>query len=82
MEELRSFIDSEKHLPNIPSAAEIKENGLNLGEFQMKLLEKSEELVLYTLKQEDKIVEQQQKITELESLIGAMEQRLAALEER
>src|SRR5215218_171423 len=46
--ELKEFIAREKHLPNVPSAAEIKANGLKLGQFQMVLLEKVEELTLHT----------------------------------
>ncbi len=53
--EVAEFVAREKHLPGIPSAAEIQENGLNLTQFQMKLLEKIEELTLYTLQQEEKI---------------------------
>ena len=49
--ELEKFISSEKHLPNVPKAAEIRQNGLNHTEFQMKLLEKIEELTLYTVQQ-------------------------------
>ncbi len=49
--QLEKFIASEKHLPNVPKAAEIKENGLNHTKFQMKLLEKVEELTLYTVQQ-------------------------------
>jgi hypothetical protein len=35
----------------VPSTAEMKENGLNLSQFQMRLLEKIEELTLYTVQQ-------------------------------
>lgn len=46
---LADFIKTEKHLPNVPSAANIKANGLNVSQFQMRLLEKVEELTLYTI---------------------------------
>ena len=49
LDELQAFIAQEKHLPNVPSAREVKEQGLNLSQFQMRLLEKVEELTLYTL---------------------------------
>jgi hypothetical protein len=55
LEELRAFVEREKHLPNVPSAEEVRRDGLNVSRFQMTLLEKIEELTLYTLQQEDRI---------------------------
>ena len=55
LDELRAFIAREEHLPNVPSADEIKKNGLNLSQFQMRLLEKIEELTLYILAQQEQI---------------------------
>ena len=62
-DELEKFIAREKHLPNIPSAAEIKDKGLNLSEFQLKLLEKIEELTLYTM-QQAKTIQKSQAVIE------------------
>ena len=53
--DLRAFIAREKHLPNVPSAEDIKRDGLNLSQFQMRLLEKIEELTLYILAQQEQI---------------------------
>ncbi|WP_158860394.1 hypothetical protein [Lunatibacter salilacus] len=53
--ELEGFILENGHLPNIPSEAEVTENGVRLGELNAKLLEKIEELTLYTITQEEKI---------------------------
>ena len=55
LNELENYINKENHLPNIPNSEKIKENGLNISEFQMKLLEKIEELTLYTLEQQKEI---------------------------
>ncbi|RDY60772.1 tail fiber protein [Flagellimonas nanhaiensis] len=49
LEELQNFIWEHGHLPNIPSAQEMESNGIDLGEMNMKLLEKIEELTLYIL---------------------------------
>ncbi len=50
LEELEAFIRTEKHLPNIPSAAEVEEEeGFDVGEMQRLTLEKLEELTLYIL---------------------------------
>lgn len=45
--EVHDYIIKNGHLPNIPSAKEMEENGIELGEMNMKLLEKIEELTLY-----------------------------------
>jgi len=53
--EIQNYIKKYGHLPNIPSAKEMEENGIQLGEMNMKLLEKIEELTLYILVQEKKM---------------------------
>lgn len=49
LEELGAFIQKNKHLPNIPAAAEMEESGLAVGEMQRRMMEKIEELTLYVL---------------------------------
>jgi len=46
---LESEIKKIGHLPGIPSAEEIEENGFELGDMQKKVLEKVEELTLYVI---------------------------------
>ena len=53
--DLKAYVAREKRLPNVPSAGEIKQQGLDLSRFQMRLLEKVEELTLYTLAQHEEI---------------------------
>lgn len=48
-EALEKYIQTNKHLPNIPAAAEVEKNGIAVGEMQIKLMEKIEELTLYML---------------------------------
>jgi hypothetical protein len=55
--QVSSFIQTNKHLPNIPSATEVKENGINMVEMQNKLLQKVEELTLYVIEQQKQIDE-------------------------
>lgn len=56
LDELSEFIKTNKHLPNIPSEAEVmKEGNFDLGEMNKILLEKIEELTLYILQQEERI---------------------------
>ncbi len=55
LSELNAFIKENGHLPNIPKASEVEKNGQDLGLIQQKLLEKIEELTLYTIAQEKKL---------------------------
>jgi len=65
LSELEQFIKQNNHLPEIPSAQEVMENGIDLGEMQGKLLLKIEELTLYILQQEKKMLDLQNQINEL-----------------
>jgi hypothetical protein len=77
--ELAQYIEKEKHLPNVPKASEIKEKGINLSEFQMKLLEKIEELTLYTVQQAKTIDRKEAEISALNDRLSAVEQMIDRL---
>lgn len=47
--DVENFINSNKHLPGVPSEKEVLENGLNLGDMNATLLQKVEELTLYMI---------------------------------
>ncbi len=49
LEEIEEHINENGHLPEIPSEADVTENGINLGEMDAKLLQKIEELTLYMI---------------------------------
>ncbi|GEN66526.1 MULTISPECIES: hypothetical protein [Chryseobacterium] len=66
LEDVEKFTKENNHLPNIPSAKEIQEKGLNVGEMSNLLLQKIEELTLYTIEQNKLIKEQQKRIEALE----------------
>ena len=57
LEEVENHIKEKGHLKNIPSAMEVDKNGIYLGEMDAKLLQKIEELTLYTIAQEKEIKE-------------------------
>ena len=67
LDELQKYIQQHKHLPEIPSAKEMETKGIELGEMNIKLLQKIEELTLYMieLKKENEImkgrIDQQEK---------------------
>jgi hypothetical protein len=58
LNEVEQYIKENKHLPGIPSAADVEEDGVSLGNMQAKLLEKIEELTLYVidLKKENEVL--------------------------
>lgn len=59
--EVEAFINENRHLPNIPSAKDISEQGNNMGDTDRLLLEKIEELTLYIIAQEKRIKELEEK---------------------
>ncbi len=65
LEETEAYIRSNKHLPEIPSAKQMEANGVQLGEMNMLLLKKIEELTLHTIEHEKKLSSQAKKIDNL-----------------
>lgn len=63
--EVKTYIDQNQHLPEIPSAQEIAKDGQNLGEMNKLLLKKVEELTLYLIEKDKELHNQQQQITQL-----------------
>jgi hypothetical protein len=59
LDSVHQYIKENKHLPEIASAAEMKKDGINLSEMNIKLLQKVEELTLYMIEQNKKIKNQQ-----------------------
>jgi len=57
LESVKTYIDQNKHLPEVPSAKEMEANGINLSEMNMLLLRKIEELTLYVIDQNKEIDE-------------------------
>ncbi len=60
LDEVKSYIDKNKHLPEVPSAKEMEAKGIDVGEMNMLLLKKVEELTLY-------VIELKKELNELKS---------------
>ncbi len=78
LQEVEGHIREKGHLKDIPSAEEVKRNGVFLGEMDAKLLQKIEELMLYTIQQQKEIEKlrlENKKILELQSRIEKLELR-------
>lgn len=63
-DELRKFISENNHLPNIPPAADLETNGLEVGDMQKRMMEKIEELTLYVLQLEEQLKEIKKKMSD------------------
>ena len=57
LDEVRSYIEEHQHLPEVPSARQMQEDGMSVDQMVVKLLQKVEELTLYTIQQEERIRE-------------------------
>lgn len=72
LKDVEAFVKQNKHLPEVPSAKAMQENGLGVSEMQTKLLQKVEELTLYLIEQNKRIVDyesnQQKQQLEIEKL--------------
>jgi hypothetical protein len=73
LNKLEQHIKVNKSLPGIPTEKEVLEGGVNLGEMQAKLLEKVEELTLYTIAQEKRLAQLEKENEELKKQISALE---------
>jgi hypothetical protein len=74
--EVKNYIEQNHHLPEMPSAADIEKDGLNLGEANKLLTKKVEELTLYIIDQDKIEKEQQTKISSQEDRIARLEKAL------
>ncbi|HLF63131.1 MAG TPA: hypothetical protein VI603_05250 [Saprospiraceae bacterium] len=74
IEDVEAFIRENKHLPDVPSAAQIEADGINLGEMDKTLLRKIEELTLY-------MIQQAKDIDQLKQENAALKQAVKELQE-
>ncbi|MFT5078545.1 MAG: hypothetical protein ACI825_000742 [Planctomycetota bacterium] len=66
LQELALYIEVNHHLPKVQSAASLKGEGLELKKMNLLLLEKVEELTLYTLEQQSQLEVLKERLTALE----------------
>ena len=76
LDDVEKHIKENGHLIDIPSAEAVKKNGIDLGKMDAKLLQKIEELTLYTIEQEKEISE----LKSLNSKFLKLQARLERLE--
>ena len=72
LSEVQTFIAANKHLPDVPSVADVARDGLDLTQMQLAQLRKIEELTLYTLEQETRLAAQAREIADLRALVKTL----------
>lgn len=72
LQETEAYIKANKHLPNIPAAAEIEKNGLALGDMQKRMMEKIEELTLHLIEADKRIKKLEQSNELLRQVSGTV----------
>ncbi|SFC82802.1 hypothetical protein SAMN05421747_13214 [Parapedobacter composti] len=65
--EIEAYVKQHKHLPEIPSAADIQRDGLDLAAMNLLLLKKVEELTLHLIEKENKIQAIHEELIQLKS---------------
>lgn len=76
LQELKKFIEINKHLPEIPPAKEVELNGISLGEMNKLLVKKIEELTLMLIDQHEQSKKQSEQINKLKSEIANLKENL------
>lgn len=80
LSEVAQFIETNGHLPDIPTEAEVKEKGVSLGDMQAKLLAKVEELTLHMIQQDGENRDLRERLTQQDHENRELRARLARLE--
>jgi len=75
LKELDNYIEENNHLPNVPSAEEIAENGIGVGDLQLKQMEKIEELTLYIIDLDQRLNDLQEENTQLRQEIETLKEQ-------
>ncbi len=73
--EVETFVKENQHLPEIPSEKQMIENGLNVNEMQIKLLQKIEELTLYVIELEKQNKNLQHQVNQQNNRIEQLESK-------
>ncbi|BAV07656.1 hypothetical protein SAMN05421788_1037 [Filimonas lacunae] len=74
--EVEKFIQQNKHLPDVPSAATVSQEGIDVGDNQVLLLKKIEELTLYIIEQNKKLEARSKKLEQQGVEIELLKQKV------
>jgi len=79
---LKTYININHHLPDLPSADDVAKNGLNLGEINEQLTKKVEELTLYMIDKDQQLKDEQSKVKEQENKISAQQEQIELIKQQ
>jgi hypothetical protein len=79
LKSVAAFVAANKHLPNVPSEAEVKKNGYSLHTLNRGFLKTMEEMTLYAIEQEQKLEKQQAQIDAQQKEIDALKAQMATV---
>ncbi len=82
LDALKEHIRERGHLPGIAPGAQMEAEGVSVGRMQTRLLEKVEELMLYTIDQHRTLATQRMFIDEQERQLAAQQRYIDSLERR
>ena len=82
LSEVGAYIRQHRRLPGIPSEKEVQEKGVGLGEMQVKLLAKIEELTLHMIRTDERSNRLERQNQKLEEQNRELRERMARLEAR
>lgn len=80
--DVKAYIDQNHHLPDMPSAAEVVKEGLNLGETNKQLTKKVEELTLYTIEKDEQIKAQQNELNEIKGQLRELTEQIKQMQKQ
>lgn len=79
LKEVSDFIKRHKHLPQVPSATQIKGQGLDLGDMQQKQMQKIEEMTLYLIEIKEEMSQLKEEVGRLKLSNEKLKKQVAGL---
>ncbi|GGG27797.1 hypothetical protein GCM10011344_30760 [Dokdonia pacifica] len=76
LREIEKYINTHGHLPEVPTTEEVQENGIELGQMNVLLLKKIEELTLYLIEKEHQVQKLQKQYDELQQQIKHIQESI------
>ncbi|MBV4358899.1 hypothetical protein [Pinibacter aurantiacus] len=76
------YIQQYQHLPSVPSEKEVKENGVDVSEMNKLLLQKIEELTLYTIDQQKQLDQKNKEIEKINDRMDKLEELMKKMEQQ
>ncbi|WP_299453559.1 cell surface protein [uncultured Microscilla sp.] len=71
LEQVEAYIKAHKHLPKVPAAAKVIKEGMDVGQINVLLMEKVEELTLHTIEQHKQIKQLMQEVKALKTQVNS-----------